>query len=148
MRKKNFKGRCEKRKLSKCEGVCKTYDALQYAYADMLEADNDIVEIRCNVQLEGMDYTSDFLCVKANGEYMVRECVYRKLLTKPMTMKMLESSRQYWMDVKNVKDWGLVVEVVGPTIIDPKVSTVTSEKKVKDTNDSNDVTTEWQEYAD
>lgn len=45
MRKKNFKGRCEKRKLSKCEGVCKTYDALQYAYADMLEADNDIVEI-------------------------------------------------------------------------------------------------------
>ena len=52
MRKKNFKGRCEKRKLSKCEGVCKTYDALQYAYADMLEADNDIVEIRCNVQLE------------------------------------------------------------------------------------------------
>ena len=41
---------------------------------------------------------------------MVRECVYRKLLTKPMTMKMLESSRQYWMDVKNVQDWGLVVE--------------------------------------
>ena len=72
MRKKNFKGRCEKRKLSKCEGVCKTYDALQYAYADMLEAENDIVEIRCNVQLEGMDYTFDFLCVKANGEYMVR----------------------------------------------------------------------------
>ena len=71
---------------------------MQYAFADMLEADSDIVEIRCNVQLEGMDYTSDFLCVKANGEYMVRECVYRKLLTKPMTMKMLESSRQYWMD--------------------------------------------------
>ena len=110
MRKKNYKGRCEKRKLSKCEGVCKTYDALQYAYADMLEADNDIIEIRCNVQLEGMDYTSDFLCVKASGEFMVRECVYRKLLTKPMTMKMLESSRQYWMDIKNVKDWGLVID--------------------------------------
>ena len=94
MRKKNYKGRCEKRKLSKCEGVCKTYDALQYVYADMLEIDNDIVEIRCNVQLEGMDYTSDFLCGKANGEYMVRECVYRKLLIKPMTIKMLESSRQ------------------------------------------------------
>jgi hypothetical protein len=105
MRKKNYKGRCEKRKLSKCKGVCKTYDALQYTYADMLEADNDIVEIRCNVQLEGMDYTSDFLCIKANGEYMVRECVYRKLLTKPMTMKMLESSRQYWMDVKKRSLW-------------------------------------------
>ena len=55
MRKKNYKGRCEKRKLSKCEAVCKTYDALQYAYADILEADSDIMEIRCNVQLEGMD---------------------------------------------------------------------------------------------
>ena len=96
MRKKNFKGRCEKRKLSKCEGVCKTYDALQYAYADMLEVDNDIVEIRCTVQLEGMDYIFDFLCVKANGEYMVRECVYRKLLTEPMTMKMLE----LWIECK------------------------------------------------
>ena len=86
MRKKNYKGRCEKRKLSKCEGVCKTYDVLQYTFADILEADSDIMEIRCNVQLEGMDYTSDFLCVKANGEYMVRECVYRKMLTKPMTI--------------------------------------------------------------
>lgn len=26
MRKKDFKGRCEKRSLSKCVGVCKTYD--------------------------------------------------------------------------------------------------------------------------
>ena len=37
MRKKNYKGRCEKRVLSKCKGICRTYDALQYAYADMLE---------------------------------------------------------------------------------------------------------------
>ena len=110
MRKKNYKGRCEKRKLSKCEGVCKTYDALQYAFANMLEADSDIWEIRCNVQLKGMDYTSDFLCVKADGEYMVRECVYRKMLTKPMTIRMLEESRQYWVNVKNVQDWGLVVD--------------------------------------
>lgn len=36
MRKKNYKGRCEKRKLSKCEGVCKTYDVIQYAYADTM----------------------------------------------------------------------------------------------------------------
>ena len=58
MRKKNFKGRCEKRKLSKCEGVCKTYDALQYAYADMLEADNDIVEIRCKSFRCGRNFRS------------------------------------------------------------------------------------------
>ena len=32
MRKKNYKGRCEKRVLSKCIGICRTYDALQYAY--------------------------------------------------------------------------------------------------------------------
>ena len=32
MRKKNYKGRCEKRKLDKCQGVCKTYDDIQYAY--------------------------------------------------------------------------------------------------------------------
>ena len=110
MRKKNYKGRCEKRKLSKCEGVCKTYDALQYAYADVLEADNDIIEIRCNVQLEGLEFTSDFVCLKANGEYMVRECVYRRLLTKPRTMKLLECSRNYWMVTKNITDWGLVID--------------------------------------
>lgn len=91
MRKKNFKGRCEKRKLSKYEGICKAYDALQYAYADMLEVDNDIVEIRCNIQLECMDYTFDFLCVKANGEYMVRECVYRKLLQRMYYLKCSDS---------------------------------------------------------
>lgn len=81
MRKKNYKGRCEKRRISKCEDVCKTYDAIQYAYADILESDNGIVEIRCNVGLEGLDYTSVFVCKKADGEYMVRECVYRRLFT-------------------------------------------------------------------
>ena len=36
MRKKNFKGRCEKRVIGKCAEVCRTYDAVQYAYADVL----------------------------------------------------------------------------------------------------------------
>ena len=36
MRKKNFKCRCEKRVLGKCDEVCRTYDAIQYAYADLL----------------------------------------------------------------------------------------------------------------
>ena len=31
MRRKNFKGRCEKRVLGKCAEVCRTYDAIQYA---------------------------------------------------------------------------------------------------------------------
>lgn len=51
MKKKNYKGRCDKRMLSKCNVVCKTYDAIQYAYADVLEADSDIKEIRCNVSI-------------------------------------------------------------------------------------------------
>ena len=42
-----------------------------------------------------------------------------------------------------------VVEIVGPTTIDPKVGTTTSDKKVKDTNDSAaNSTTDWQDSAD
>ena len=42
-----------------------------------------------------------------------------------------------------------VVEVVGPTTISPKVGTTTSDKKVKDTNDSAaNSTTDWQDSAD
>ncbi len=110
MKKKNYKGRCDKRMLSKCDIVCKTYDAIQYAYADVLEADSDIKEIRCNVSIDDSEYTSDFLCIKQNGEYMVRECVYRKLLTKPRTIVLLEMSRHYWMVTKNIADWGIVID--------------------------------------
>ena len=42
-----------------------------------------------------------------------------------------------------------VVQVVGPTTISPKVGTTTSDKKVKDTNDSSaNSTTDWQDSAD
>ena len=43
MRKKNYKGRCIKRQLKKCVGVCKTYDAVQYAEADLL-SERDILD--------------------------------------------------------------------------------------------------------
>ncbi len=75
MRKKNFKGRCEKRVIGKCTEVCRTYDAIQYAYADLLQASDEITEIKCNVLLEGLDigeYISDFVCTKADGDLMVR----------------------------------------------------------------------------
>ena len=37
MRKKNYKGaKCTKRYVNKCDDVCKTYDAIQYAYANLL----------------------------------------------------------------------------------------------------------------
>lgn len=111
MRKKNYKGRCEKRSISKCKEICRTYDSIQYAYADILQASEDIKEIRCNVPMDGLsigEYTSDFVCVKSNDDLLVRECVSRKFLTKPMTVKLLDSSRLYWLH-RGVTDWGLVV---------------------------------------
>lgn len=108
MRKKNYKGRCEKRSISKCQEVCRTYDDIQFAYADILQASEDIEEIHCNVPLDGLDYTSDFVCVKSDGDIMVRECVYRRLLTKPLTVKLLDESRLYWLHY-GVTDWGIVI---------------------------------------
>lgn len=115
MRRKNIKDRCEKRKLPKFSEVCKTYDAVQYAFATMLSENEDVKEILCNVYLEGLEegeYTSDFVCTKNNEELMVRECVFRKHLSKPMTVKLLDASREYWIK-RGVIDWGIVVEKEG-----------------------------------
>lgn len=112
MQKKNYKGRCEKRTISKCHGVCRTYNEIQSAYADVLQSDEEIKEIRCNVLLDGLqegEYTSDFVCSKTDGDMMVRECVYRKHLLKPMTVKLLDASRDYWLR-HGVLDWGLVID--------------------------------------
>lgn len=112
MRKKHYKGRCQKRALSKCKGICKTYDAIQYAFADTLQADNDIIEIRCNVPLDDRtegEYTSDFVCMRSDGDLMVRECVFQKFLTKPLTVKLLDISKVYW-GKHGISDWGLVID--------------------------------------
>ena len=37
MKKKGYKGRCEKRSLSKCVGICRTYDPIQSAYREYFE---------------------------------------------------------------------------------------------------------------
>lgn len=109
MRKKNYKGRCEKRTLSKCKEVCRTYDRIQFAYADYLQQNECIAEIQCNVSLDGEEYTTDFVCVKTDQELMVRECISRRLLTKPMTVKLLDQSREYWLR-RGVSDWGIVID--------------------------------------
>lgn len=112
MRKKSYKGRCEKRTLPKCKEVCKTYDAIQAAYAEVLQECDEVKEIRCNVLLDGLEigeYTSDFVCVKPDGDLMVRECVFRKFLMKPMTVKLLDASREYWLN-HGVSDWGIVID--------------------------------------
>ena len=110
MRKKGYKGRCEKRVVGKCEGVCRTYDSIQSAYADSLQQNEQVVKFQCNVPLDGLtegEYTSDFVCTKENGDLMIRECVQRKFLLKPLTVKLLDTSRDYWMR-RGVEDWGLV----------------------------------------
>ena len=64
--------------------------------ASILEANEEIKEIRCNVPIDsvdGSDFTSDFVCVKTNGDIMVRECVYRKKLSLPRTAKLLDLKR-------------------------------------------------------
>ncbi len=50
--------------------------------------------------------------MKADGGLMVRECVSRRHLTKPMTTKLLDASRNYWKS-HGVNDWGIVVEKEG-----------------------------------
>lgn len=111
MRKKNYKGRCEKRAIKKCESICKTYDPIQSAFVTILDNRDDIAEIQCNVELDGdaADFTTDIVAVMTNGELMVRECVSRKILPRPLTIKMLDLSQQYWMK-KGVSDWGLVID--------------------------------------
>ena len=112
MRKQNYKGRCEKRVFKKCKDVCKTYDPIQSAYADILENNDDVAEIRCNVPLDGLEigeYMSDFVCIKTNGDLLVCECVSRRLLLKPMILKLLDASREFWLR-RNVTDWRLVID--------------------------------------
>lgn len=112
MLKKNFKGRCEKMSISKSKDVCRTYSVIQKKYVELLEKNNDVLEIRCNVLLDGLelgDYTSDFVCVKSDKDLMVRECVSSKHLMKPLTVKLLDASRDYWLK-HGVMDWGIVID--------------------------------------
>ena len=115
MRKKGYKGvKCTKRNVRKCEGVCRTYDELQYKFADLLSESADVQSFQVNVLLDGLElgaYTSDFVATKTDGTLMVRECVYRDKLTKPLTCKMLDASREYWLG-HGVTDWGLVIDKV------------------------------------
>lgn len=114
MRPVSFKGRCVRKELKKCNEVVRTYDKVQSAYADVLEEEEQIVSFRCNVPLEDFEesnMSTDFVCVKTNGEIVVRECVFRRQLLLPRTCKLLDASRIYWLR-RGVTDWALVVEEV------------------------------------
>ena len=111
MRKKNYKGRVVKRYLPKCNDVCRTYDPIMTCYADLVSKMEEVEEFRCNVYLEGLtegDYTTDFLVKMKDGTFMVRECVYRSRIIKPLNIKLLELSRNYWLH-RGIVDWGCVI---------------------------------------
>lgn len=111
MRNQNSKYKVTKRKLRKCVDVCRTYTDIQYAYCDVLEDSEDITAFQCNVPLENFSlegsYTTDFVCSRKNGDLMVRECVERDKITKPLNIKLLDASRAYWLK-RGVGDWGIV----------------------------------------
>ena len=114
MKKINYKGRCEKRKVSKCEDICRSYSKIQSAMVDLLETDNDVMSFECNVRLKGVAddlYSSDFVIKQKNGSTMVRECVWRINLQKPSYAKLLDISRNYWL-ARGIEDWGIVIEKV------------------------------------
>ncbi len=70
MKKINYKGRCEKRKVSKCEDICRTYSKIQSAMVDILEKDDEVASFECNVCLIGVAedlYSTDFMIKKTDG---------------------------------------------------------------------------------
>lgn len=113
MRNSNTRARCNKKQLSKAKGVVRTYNDLQDKFADILQTDDNIKEFICNYPLtdfpitEGK-YTTDFYCTTIEGEVIVYECCFRKHLTKPLTAKLLDESRNYWL--KRGIDWRLVID--------------------------------------
>ena len=107
-----IKDRCTKLKLKKSSSVIKLFDKVSIAYSTILEHKEDIEEVNCNIPLEEIldgKYMTDFFCKKTNGEYMVRECVYRSQLVLPRTLKLLDASYEYW-NRRGVTDWGVVTD--------------------------------------
>lgn len=113
MRNKNSHVVNIKRKLSKCNKIFVAFNELQLKYGETLENNEEILDIRFNVELTdfelGDNFTTDFLCTKRDGEMLVRECVYRKNLLKPAVIKMLDASRNYWKS-RGIDNWGIVLD--------------------------------------
>ena len=100
-----------KKKLSKCKTIFHAYNELQYKYVNILDEREDVLEFKCNVKINcslGLDYTTDFYIIKTDGSIVIRECVYRDKLNKPLTAKMLDASRNYWL-AAGFKNWGIVI---------------------------------------
>lgn len=66
--------------------------------SDILLDDNSIGE-----------FTSDFLVTFTDGSEAVRECVFRKNLLKPRTIKLLDFSQKYWFK-RGITDWKVIID--------------------------------------
>ena len=113
MRNRHSRTKCIKKKLSKCEGTFRAYSPIQFVYGEKLQTDDSVESFICNYPLvdftfEG-DYSTDFLITKTDGDIIVRECIFRKHLLKPLSIKQLDASRIYWLK-RGVEDWGLVID--------------------------------------
>ena len=113
---RNTKTKCKTwtRTLTKCKKRFIAYNPVQYKYAERLEADNDVVEIKPNFKLKdfelGDNWTSDFVVVKSNNEYAVIETIVKKHILFPSTIKKLDLVRKYWAQ-RGVTDFRLVVGI-------------------------------------
>ena len=60
-----------RKKLTKCESIFNAFNDLQFKYGIELDKKEDIKEIKVNVKLIGCElgdsYTTDFYCLKTNG---------------------------------------------------------------------------------
>lgn len=78
---------------------------------DILSEDDSVKKIRCNVLMEGTEYTSDIVCTMEDGRLVIYECCLRHLLKRPTVANLLQQSRQYWLKhgIKE-EDWRLAVD--------------------------------------
>ena len=54
-------------------------------------------------------YTTDFIITKIDGDIAIRECVRREHITRPLQIKMLDASFEYWTK-RGINDWGIVID--------------------------------------
>lgn len=95
LRKRNYKGRVTKRYLPKCSEVCRTFDNLMTSYADILSANDDVQEFRCNVLLDGIlqnEYTSDFVCIEIYNKMYLATMLSLKKKNSQLAIKQKNSN--------------------------------------------------------
>lgn len=79
MRKKGYKGRCEKKDLAKSREVCRTYAAIQSTYADILQNDKGNEEYQkymedlTDMQNHVLPYLQSFCSLEEKGVKERRE---------------------------------------------------------------------------